>query len=126
MKPNPTVGPNGLNPNLMSTAERHDELARILAQGLHRRQSSPDQGTRPVKDNVQTRMSIDGVPGQDPRQELHLDQVALARRWRISPRTLERWRWERQGPIYLKVGGRVLYRLSDIIAFEAQNVRTGR
>lgn len=35
-----------------------------------------------------------------------------------SPRTLERWRWRDQGPAYLKVGGRVVYRLTDIEAFE--------
>jgi hypothetical protein len=49
----------------------------------------------------------------------HLHQVELARRWQISPRTLERWRWLQQGPAYLKVGGRVVYRLCDVEAYEA-------
>jgi len=49
---------------------------------------------------------------------LHLNQVQLARRWSLSPRTLERWRWRDQGPAYLKVGGRVVYRQTDIEAFE--------
>jgi len=53
----------------------------------------------------------------------HLNQVELARRWRLSPRTLERWRWEKKGPCYLKVGGRVVYRLEDIEAFEAEKMR---
>jgi hypothetical protein len=48
----------------------------------------------------------------------HLNQVQLSRRWSISPRTLERWRWLHQGPQYLKIGGRVVYRLDDIEAFE--------
>jgi hypothetical protein len=48
----------------------------------------------------------------------HLNQVQLSRRWSLSPRTLERWRWERKGPRHLKVGGRVLYRLEDVEAFE--------
>jgi hypothetical protein len=48
----------------------------------------------------------------------HLNQVQLSRRWSLSPRTLERWRWERRGPRHLKVGGRVLYRLEDVEAFE--------
>jgi hypothetical protein len=47
-----------------------------------------------------------------------LNQIDLARRWRISPRTLERWRWLGQGPRYLKLGGRVLYRVADIEAYE--------
>ncbi len=55
----------------------------------------------------------------------HLGQVHLARRWNVSPRTLERWRWLGQGPCYLKVGGRVLYRLEDVEAFEARSVQTG-
>ena len=47
-----------------------------------------------------------------------LDQISLARRWKLSPRTLERWRWLELGPPFLKVGGRVLYRIEDIEAFE--------
>ena len=54
----------------------------------------------------------------------HLHQVELARRWKLSPRTLERWRWLGQGPRYLKIGGRVVYRLDDIEAYEADQVRT--
>ncbi len=49
----------------------------------------------------------------------HLNQVDLSRRWKISPRTLERWRWAGWGPRYIKVGGRVIYRLEDIEAYEA-------
>jgi hypothetical protein len=47
-----------------------------------------------------------------------LSQNELSRRWNISPRTLERWRWLKQGPDYLKLGTRVLYRLEDVEAFE--------
>jgi hypothetical protein len=48
----------------------------------------------------------------------HLNEIDLARRWRVSERTLERWRWLQQGPQYLKIGGRVVYRLEDVEAFE--------
>jgi Helix-turn-helix domain len=48
----------------------------------------------------------------------NLDQAQLAERWHVSPRTLEQWRWRGTGPRYLKLGGRVLYRLADIEAFE--------
>jgi len=54
----------------------------------------------------------------------HLHQVDLARRWKLSPRTLERWRWLGQGPQYVKIGGRVVYRLEDVEAHEASNVRS--
>ena len=53
----------------------------------------------------------------------HLNQTDLARRWKVSPRTLERWRWVGKGPAYLKVGGRVLYRLEDIEAHEQARLR---
>ena len=51
--------------------------------------------------------------------EKHLTQAELARRWRMSPRTLERWRWLRQGPPYLRLG-HILYRLEDVEAYEAR------
>jgi hypothetical protein len=54
----------------------------------------------------------------------HLNQVELSRRWRVSARTLERWRWLGQGPQYLKIGGRVVYRLDDVEAYELQQVRS--
>ncbi|WP_084112851.1 helix-turn-helix transcriptional regulator [Belnapia moabensis] len=54
----------------------------------------------------------------------HLTQAELARRWRGSHRTLERYRYENKGPPYLKIGGRVLYRLEDIEAFEAAQRRS--
>ena len=53
-----------------------------------------------------------------------LHQAELARRWRVSPRTLERWRWTNQGPAYLKLGGSVAYRLEDVLAYEAAQRRT--
>jgi hypothetical protein len=49
----------------------------------------------------------------------YLTQIELAARWRISPRTLERWRWAGDGPRFTKVGGRVLYSLADVEAYEA-------
>ena len=52
----------------------------------------------------------------------HLDQNELAERWSFSPRTLEQWRWRGIGPRYLKLGGRVIYRLSDVEAFEADRL----
>ncbi len=52
----------------------------------------------------------------------HLDQKHLAERWQISARTLEHWRWKGQGPRYLKIGGRVVYRLADVEAFETSNL----
>ena len=52
--------------------------------------------------------------------EVCLSQIELAARWKISHRTLERWRWTQEGPRYLKIGGRVVYRVSDVEAFERE------
>jgi N-acyl-D-aspartate/D-glutamate deacylase len=49
-----------------------------------------------------------------------LDTDALAARWGIAPRTLERWRHERTaGPPFSKIGRAVRYALTDVEAFEA-------
>lgn len=56
-------------------------------------------------------------------QKQCLNQKELARRWGLSHRTLERWRGVGQGPQYLKLGGRVLYRLADIEAFEQSQLQ---
>lgn len=52
----------------------------------------------------------------------HLNQTELARRWKISPRTLERWRWQGEGPLFIKIGGRVVYRLEDVKSYEAEQL----
>jgi len=49
----------------------------------------------------------------------HLNQIELSRRWNLSHRTLERWRWLKKGPAYLKIGGRVVYELAAIESFES-------
>jgi DNA-binding transcriptional regulator YiaG len=51
----------------------------------------------------------------------HLTETDLARRWRMSVRTLQAWRWRKVGPPYLKV----LYRLTDIETFEAERLQCG-
>ena len=55
----------------------------------------------------------------------HFNQVDLARRWRMSARTLERWRYQRKGPAFLKIGGRIAYRTADVEAFEVARRRDG-
>ena len=59
-----------------------------------------------------------------PEQSVrHFTQDKLAHRWSLSPRTLERWRWLKQGPSHVKVGGRVVYRLVDIEEWERAHLR---
>jgi hypothetical protein len=55
--------------------------------------------------------------------DAHFSQRDLARRLGLSPRTLEGWRWRGTGPRFVKAGGRVLYRLEDVEAFEETQLR---
>jgi len=53
--------------------------------------------------------------------EQYLSEKHLAKRWGISFRTLQRWRWKGTGPPYVKIGGRIRYRLDNITKFEEEN-----
>jgi hypothetical protein len=50
-------------------------------------------------------------------------QKELARRWGVSPRTLEYWRWQHKGPAFIKLGGQVRYTLEDVAEFERNCIR---
>ncbi|WP_369602603.1 helix-turn-helix domain-containing protein [Hahella sp. SMD15-11] len=52
----------------------------------------------------------------------HMNQQQLAEYWGISARTLERWRSIGWGPRYIKIGGRVVYRVEDILEYEAEHL----
>ena len=53
----------------------------------------------------------------EPSREL-LTEKMLADRWVCSVARLQRWRTVGEGPPYLKIVGKVLYRLKDIEAYE--------
>ena len=55
-------------------------------------------------------------------QVIHLGHKELAERWRMSEATLERWRSDRIGPVFLNIRGRVLYRHVDIEVFEVASL----
>jgi excisionase family DNA binding protein len=50
-----------------------------------------------------------------PRLVVTTDEAAA--RLGISPRTLERWRLEHRGPVFVKLGKRRCYRIADLEAF---------
>ncbi|WP_231592732.1 helix-turn-helix transcriptional regulator [Pelagovum pacificum] len=54
-----------------------------------------------------------------------LSERALAARWVLSTRTLQRWRSDGYGPAFLNIGGSIRYRLGDILAYEAQHRQGG-
>lgn len=47
-----------------------------------------------------------------------LCQKQLARRWGISHRTLENWRYRGRGLPFLRLGGKVFYKIEDVEAYE--------
>lgn len=53
-------------------------------------------------------------------KQVYLSAKELIERWRgeITDATLTNWRWKKQGPAFIKVGTRVLYKLEDVEAFE--------
>lgn len=53
----------------------------------------------------------------------YLTQTQLADRWQVAESSLERWRSEGIGPVYMKIMGRVRYRLSDTTDFEEDALR---
>ncbi|BBE50799.1 hypothetical protein OYT1_ch1242 [Ferriphaselus amnicola] len=59
------------------------------------------------------------------QQIRHLNQGELATRWDCSEASLERWRSEGIGPVFMKLHGRVLYRIEDIESYEQQCLRSG-
>ena len=59
---------------------------------------------------------VSEVPAEPARQLL--TEIMLADRWVCSVARLQRWRTVGEGPQYLKIVGKVLYRLKDIEAYE--------
>lgn len=52
------------------------------------------------------------------KETLFLTRDELAQRWQMSVCTLENWAVQRKGPVSKKFGRRVMYRLSDVRAYE--------
>lgn len=46
----------------------------------------------------------------------------LANRWALKTTTLKYWRWSGKGPAFVKIGGRVMYRICDIEKYEKEQV----
>lgn len=55
--------------------------------------------------------------------EQFLSEVELAARWGMSSKTLARWRCDRRGPPYVKLGKTVRYAMSDVLEFERNGLR---
>lgn len=55
----------------------------------------------------------------------HLLEAELARRWRVSPRTLARWRRAGRAPPHLMLGRTAIYPIDAVETFELARLRNG-
>jgi hypothetical protein len=62
------------------------------------------------------------APDSELRHLSWLTPINLADRWQIPTRTLGQWRYEGRGPAYVKIGGAVRYRLTDVEAYEDEHM----
>jgi hypothetical protein len=54
-----------------------------------------------------------------------LTPAQLVKRWKgtVTTATLSSWRSRNSGPAYIKIGGKVLYRVADVEAYEQTNTK---
>ena len=57
-------------------------------------------------------------------QKVNLTVEETATRLRVSVSTMNRWRCQGSGPKFIRAGGRILYNVDDVAAFERGNVRS--
>jgi predicted DNA-binding transcriptional regulator AlpA len=57
-------------------------------------------------------------PSPNIATRIAIDENELSQRWGLSVKTLRRWRQEKLGPIFCKMGARVTYLISEIEAYE--------
>jgi hypothetical protein len=63
------------------------------------------------------------MPGDgDP---VFLTEKELAARWRLSTRTLQRWRRDGRGPDHAVIGERILYPVTRVLDNEHERLRQG-
>ena len=96
--------PSSATPRSESTRDVLDVLAGSIARTAAR-EAKPEH-----------QLQVSAVPAE-PNREL-LTEKMLADRWVCSVARLQRWRTVGEGPPYLKIVGKVLYRLKDIEAYE--------
>lgn len=111
--------------------EQGEDLLRILIAGLQRKLGLPQttthpQAVRPRKkaDEQSAQPSAHPLPERPPETcKFHsvmviISEELLAERWFCSVSRIQSWRSQKIGPPYLKMMGRILYRVSDIETYE--------
>ena len=57
-------------------------------------------------------------PQQVDAARIAMDETELATRWKLSVKTVRRWRQIDLGPVFCKLGSRVVYLVSEVEAYE--------
>ena len=89
-------------------AEKMGDVLDVLSSGVAK--------TAAFEPKLEPELPVPEVPVEPARQLL--TEKMLADRWVCSVARLQRWRTVGEGPQYLKIVGKVLYRLKDIEAYE--------
>ena len=89
-------------------AEKMGDVLDALSSGIAK--------TAANEPKFEPKLLVPEVPVEAARQLL--TETMLADRWVCSVARLQRWRTVGEGPPYLKIVGKVLYRLKDIEAYE--------
>ncbi len=78
--------------------------------------------TAPVAKSLQE-LAVLFSQARDADFTRHLTTLELAMRWNMSPRSLERWRHLGQGPRYIPLPRKVVYRVADVEAYERERLK---
>lgn len=62
-------------------------------------------------------------PSKPSRDDVYMTTEELSERWRLDKNTLANLRWNGEGPPFVKVTGTVLYKVTDILALEAEKTQ---
>ena len=60
-------------------------------------------------------------PNLQPQPQIYMTPNELAARWRVSVRSLERWRMADRGPAWISIGGGIRYPVDAVIDHEEQH-----
>ena len=115
-----TNGPNGtLSVSISITPEELKQLAQL------RGELAASDALLGTQKSRAGRMVAAAVTSPAATPELLTEQM-LALRWHCSTSRLQRWRADQKGPAYLKIGGKVLYRLEDLREYEKAHIVQAR
>ncbi len=75
--------------------------------------------------NCGIRFDSASPPTSPPAERRFLNEVELANRWGMSPKTLTRWRGLGRGPVFVKLSKKVAYPLDGehgVLTYEQSNL----